>query len=137
VRARPYVVVRGVAVPDFSTLDFARTRARKLEVEERLRAIRGDLSLAGERRALVAEALALDVRMRDFRGSTARENQRRNRSGIGSPLHKVLCERYPALVAELEAAALEALAERERREAERKASNRAPSDERAETDGME
>ncbi len=108
--------------PDFSRWDAAACAARKLEIQRRLGATRGDPSKTAEREALKHEELFLDGRIRDLKDATKRENMRRTFAGLMSPLHEVLVERLaPELVAELEAAAFARLAERERRTAERKA----------------
>ena len=119
---RTYDIVNGQPVPDIGTLDGPAALARKRDVEARLSALKGDPARQGEREALKAENTALDARLREYREETKRENARRNFAGIGSPLHEAIVERLaPAVVAELEAAALTKLADRERRSAERRA----------------
>jgi hypothetical protein len=119
---RTFDIVAGQPVPDVSALDGPAALARKRDVEARLGAIRTDPAKAGEREALKAENVALDARLRLFREEAKRENARRNFAGLGSPLHEAIVERLPpAVVGELELAALAKLADRQRRAAERKA----------------
>ena len=125
---RTFDVVNGIPVPDVGHLDGPAALARKREVEARLSAIdRDDPSKRDEREALKRENQALDARLREYKGQTKRENALRNFAGIGSPLHEARVERLPpAVVADLEAAALVKLANRERRSAERKAAKATP-----------
>ncbi|HET9960030.1 MAG TPA: hypothetical protein VFQ61_36310 [Polyangiaceae bacterium] len=121
-RASIQTVVQGQIVPDLSGLDGPTVLARKREVERQLAATRGDESKLAERERLRAEDAALSQRLTEIKEQTKRDNTRRNFAGIGSPLHEAIVAKLDAaIVAELEADALERLAERERRSAERKA----------------
>lgn len=118
---KTYDVVGGVPVPDVAHLSREAAIARKAEINRLLAIIRQTGAQTEMRPALIREDRALADHLRDLKERQKAENARRNFAGLQSPLWDAVTRKFdPAIVRELELAALRGLAEREQRKLDEK-----------------